>query len=158
MTFRFEIYAAGPARPEDAWALVGDLSRLREWTDVERVEFSGPQARPEGGRRQTREPQFPGAGEAGTGVVTHERGRRLAWTVSTREQRLVELVTTVPAGELGIGVRVVPDPLGCRVILAGVFAPATRAARLRFAVLDGPALRRRFDRWATTAARSRRSS
>ncbi len=141
MTFRFEIYAAGPARPEDAWALVGDLSRLPEWTDVERVEF------PEGR-----------SGEAGTGVVTHERGRRLAWTVSTREQRLVELVTTVPRGELGIGVRVVPDPLGCRVILAGAFAPATRAARLRFAVLDGPALRRRFDRWATTAARSRRPS
>jgi len=136
VTLRFELFAAGPGRPEDVWALVGDLRRLPEWTDAERVEVRGD--RPD---------------EAGGAVATSEGDRRLEWTVTTRERRLVELSTSLPQGRLGLGVRVLPDPLGSRVVLACAFSPTTRAARFRFLLVDGPALRRRFDRWASSAVR-----
>lgn len=137
MTVRFELFAAGRARPEDVWALVGDLHRLPEWTDAERVEVRDD--RPD---------------QAGGEIVTAEGDRRLDWTVTTRQRRLVELSTTLPRGRLGLGVRVLPDPLGSRVVLACAFEPSTRAARFRFLLLDGPALRRRFDRWASSAVRA----
>lgn len=136
MTIRFELFAAGPARPEDVWALVGDLHRLTEWTDADRVEVRGD--RPD---------------EAGGAVATAEGDRRLEWIVTTRERRLVELSTTVPGGRLGLGVRVLPDPLGSRVVLACAFDPASRTAGLRFRLVEAPALRRRFDRWASAAVR-----
>lgn len=136
MTVRFELFAAGPARPEDVWALVGDLCRLPEWTDAERVEVHGD--RPD---------------EAGGEVTTAEGDRRLDWTVTTRQRRLVELSTTMPRGRLGLGARVLPDPLGSRVVLACAFDADTRASRFRFWLIDGPALRRRFDRWASSAVR-----
>lgn len=136
MTIRFELFAAGPARPEDVWALVGDLHRLPEWTDAERVQVHGD--RPD---------------EAGGAVSTAQGARRVDWTVVTRERRLVELSTTLPQGRLGLGVRVLPDPLGSRVVLACAFHPATRTAGVRFRLLGAPDLRRRFDRWASSAVR-----
>lgn len=140
MTVRFEIYAAGPGRPDDVWTLVSDPRRLPRWTDADTVE----------------PPEEPLA--RGNRVVTGDGGRRLTWTVRTLESRLLELVTELPGGSLGIGVRVLGDPLGSRVVLAAAFAPRTRAARLRFLLAGAPALRRRFDRWAAAAARGRAST
>lgn len=135
MTIRFEVFAAGTAAPGEVWALVGDPARLPEWTDADAVEVEGPLA--------------PGAT-----VVTRDRGRRLAWTVSTLEPRLLELATDLPDGRLGIGVRVLRDPLGSRVVLAGGLDPATRRARWSFRLLGAPSLRRRFDRWSQRAVRA----
>jgi hypothetical protein len=136
VTVRFELYAAGPPRPEDVWALVSDPRRLHLWTDAETVVVpAGPLAR-------------------GTTVTTEDGRRELTWTVTTLESRLLELTTALPRGRLGIGVRVLRDPLGSRVVLAAAFAPARRAARLGFLLLGAPSLRRRFDRWSTAALRA----
>lgn len=129
MTIRFELFAAGPARPEDVWDLVGDLHRLPEWTDAEHVEVHGDD------------------------VVTTGGGPRLEWRVTTRERRLVELSTPMDSGRLGLGVRVLPDPLGSRVVLACAYEPVSRATAVRFRLTGAPSLRRRFDRWASTAVR-----
>ncbi len=128
MTVRFEIYAAGAATPERLWDLVGDLRRLPEWTDADAVELP----------------------DSGT-VITRDGGRRLEWTVSTPSAQLIELTTTLPGGQLGIGARVLRDPLGSRIILAAAFDPASRGSRWRFLLLGGRMLRRRFDRWSARA-------
>lgn len=134
MTIRFELFAAGPARPEDVWALVGDLHRLPEWTDAARVEVHGERLSP-------------------SAVVIAEGDRSLEWLVTTWERRLLELSTSLPSGRLSLGVRVLPDPIGSRVVLACAFEPASLAPGVRFRLLGAPALRRRFDRWACSAVR-----
>jgi len=129
-----ELYAVGATPPEQVWALVGDLRRLSEWTDADSAEVSGPVA-------------------VGTVVTTRDGERVLEWRITTAEQRLVEAVTTLPRGELGIGVRVARDPYGSRLIMAAGFTPADRVAALGWLLLGGPAMRRRFDRWTRTALR-----
>ncbi len=42
MVVRVELYATGAVPPEDVWAVVGDVRRLPEWTDAERVEQAPP--------------------------------------------------------------------------------------------------------------------
>lgn len=135
MTIRLEVFAAGSAAPDDVWALVGDPRRLPEWTDADTVELTGSL-------------------EPGATVVTRDAGRRLVWTVATVEPRLLELVTNLPGGRLGIGVRVLRDALGSRVILAGALDPASAQARWKFRLSGAGKLRRRFDRWSQHAVRA----
>jgi len=135
VTRRFEVYATGAADPDDVWALVGDLRRLPEWTDADAVEVG------------------PGPVAVGTEFTTVAGGRRMDWRVRTLDRHLIEAATWLPTGVLGIGVRVLPEEGGgARVVLAGAFAPKGRLASLRFALLGGPDLRRRFDRWSPVAA------
>lgn len=130
-----EQYAVASVPPEEIWGLVGDPRRLPEWTDATSVEISDPVA-------------------VGTVLTTRERQRVLEWRVTTAEQRLLEAVTTLPRGELGIGVRVVRDPNGSRLILAAGFTPGDRRADLGWLLIGGPAVRRRFERWTRAALRT----
>lgn len=134
MAVRFELYATGNARPDDAWAVVGNPRRLPEWTGVDRVE------------RVTPEPL-----RVGTEVVVVADGRRWVWRVVTAEARLLEAITETPRGPLSIGLRVAGDPLGARLVVAGAYQPPGGVATMRVRLRDLPALRRRFDRWTHTA-------
>ncbi|HVM00391.1 MAG TPA: SRPBCC family protein [Egibacteraceae bacterium] len=136
MVVRLELYATGGAPPEDTWAVVSDLRRLPEWTDAEEVERVEP------------EPVAPGT----EFVVVRGDDRRL-WRVMTAEPRLLEVTTQTPRGPLAIGVRVVRDPYGSRLVLAGAYDPPCRRDALRVRAIDAPALRRRFDRWSRAALR-----
>lgn len=134
MPVRVELFATGNAPPEDAWAIVGDLRRLPEWTDVERVE------------RIATEPV-----EVGTEIVVTVEGRSRLWRVLTVEPRLLELRTETARGALEIGARVIRERSGSRLVLAGAYRPRSRPQALRARALDAPALRRRFDRWSRAA-------
>lgn len=127
---RFELYAVGPLGVAEVWERVADPRRWPSWTDADAVDVPGG------------EPLVLGAT-----VVTRAHGRTLSWQVVTLGSRLLELLARVPDGELGLGVRVQRDGSGSRAILAGAFAADGARARLTFALLGGPALRRRFDRW-----------
>lgn len=129
-----ELFATGSAPPEDTWAIVGDLRRLPEWTDAERVERVGP------------DPV-----EVGTEIVVVVEGASRLWRVVTVEPRLLEVRTETARGPLEIGARVVRERSGSRLVLAGVYRPTTFARAVRARALDAPALRRRFDRWTRTA-------
>jgi len=137
VTTRFEVYAAGAADPAAVWALVSDLARLPDWTDADAVEDL---------------PDEPA--RVGTTFATRVGRRRVDWRVRTLDRRLVEAAAFLPGGVLGVGAGVFPDPLGSRLVLAGAFAPTSRAARLRYGLLGGPDLRRRFDRWGPRALRA----
>jgi hypothetical protein len=128
-----EVFAAAPAPPAALWALVGDLSRLPEWTDAEAV---------------ARVPTAPAVGDAFT---TRVEGTALSWTVITVDQWLLEAKADTACGRVGIGVRAAPDPGGSRLILAGMLKPAVGALRAR--ALEVPRLRRRFDAWSARAVR-----
>jgi len=130
-----EQYAVASAPPEEIWGLVGDPRRLPEWTDATSVELSAAVA-------------------VGTVLTTRDGKRVLEWRITTAEQRLLEAVTTLPRGELGIGVRVVRDPNGSRLILAAGFTPGDRFSDLGWLLLGGPAVRRRFERWTRAALRT----
>lgn len=138
MTRRLEIFAAGWAKPDDVWALVGNPRRLPEWTDVEAVEKVDP------------EPV-----EVGSQLVLRHGGQAQTWEVTTFRPRLLEAVTVLPAGRLGVGVRVLTDPMGSRVVLAAAFAPADRLASLRFLVAGRSRMRRMFDQWSQGAVQAR---
>jgi hypothetical protein len=130
-----EVYTAAPAPPETLWHVVGDLRRLPEWTDADRVEDA---------------PETPAVGDL---LTTVAGGQRMTWRVATAEPRLLELVAHARGGVLGLGASVLADPTGARLILAGAFEPAGRAAAVRFRLRGRAALRARFDRWATAAVR-----
>lgn len=133
---QFEMFSTVPCPPEELWALVGDLRRLPEWTDADRVHAA---------------PEPPV--EVGARFATETAGDRVDWVVITSLERLVEIKTDdLPAGRFGVGVRVAPDPLGSRLILAGMLDPARSAVRAR--LVDLPALRGRLDRWADKAVRA----
>jgi hypothetical protein len=132
MTLRFEMFAAGPVKPEDLWAVVGDPRRLSEWTDAERVEHA---------------PEPPLT--TGTAFATVDGRRRLEWRLITVEQRLIEAVSQTPIGQVAVGARVVREPGGARLILAAAIDPA--GSRLRARLLHMPALRGRMDRWVHRA-------
>ncbi len=139
-TARFEVYASGPGDPAAVWDLVSDPHRLPEWTDATAVEDLGP-----------------GPVAVGTTFAVRVGDRRLDWRVRTLDRRLIEAATFLPSGVLGIGAQVFPDAAGSRIVLAGAFAPADRRSALRFSLLGGPDLRRRFDRWSPRALRPPRS-
>ncbi len=131
----FELYAAGATPHEEVWARVGDPHRWPEWTDVTRVEA---------------DPGIPSAGD----VVTTVERSTVRWRVITSAERLLELAADLPRrGRLELGARVVRPATGSRLVLAARFTPASRAAELGFLLRGGPALRRRFDRWAEAAVR-----
>lgn len=132
MSLSFELFAAGPASPEALWAVVGDPTRLPEWTDVEAVE------------------QAPDALAEGAQVIVRAGGATWTWQVVTCTPRLWEARTATPAQRLGIGARVVREANGSRLVLAGEVAPAGLRARM----LTVPRLRARFDRWARAAHRA----
>lgn len=134
MSVRVEIFATGGAPPEDTWAIVGDLRRVPEWTDADRVERLGP------------EPV-----EVGTQMVVVMDGHSRLWRVVTVQPRLLEVRTDTARGTLEIGVRVIRERAGSRLVLAGVYRPGSRAQSLRARAVDAPALRRRFDRWTHAA-------
>lgn len=136
MTVHVELYATATTPPEHVWAVVGDPRRLPEWTDVDGVERVEPDAV-----------------DVGTEFVTVAEGQRRRWRVVTADARLLEATTNTALGPLGVGVRVVRDPLGARLILAASFEPAGRVRRLRARLVDAPGLRRRFDRWTRAALR-----
>lgn len=136
MVVRVELFATGNAPPEDTWAVVGDPRRLPEWTDAERVERIEPEP-----------------ATVGTEIVVAEDGRTRLWRVVTVEPRLLEVSTQTARGPLDIGVRVVRERSGSRLVLAGAYRPAGFPQRLRARVVDAPALRRRFDRWSQSALR-----
>lgn len=138
MTTRVEIFAIGQAQPDEVWALVGNPRRLPEWTDVESVEQVDP------------EPVV-----VGSQLVVRHDGQTRSWEVTTFRPRLLEAVTALPRGRLGIGVRVLTDPIGSRVVLAGAFARADRLSGLGFLLVGRPRLRRRFDQWSQQAVRER---
>lgn len=138
MIRRLEVFATGRAQPDEVWALVGNPRRLPEWTDVTAVEKVEPEPIEIGSRL----------------LVAHSDATQM-WEVTTFQPRLLEAVTTLERGRLGIGVRVATDPLGSRLVLAAAYAPADRMAGLRFALAGGPRLRHRFDRWSQAAVRPR---
>ncbi len=130
---QFEMFATGIHPPDDLWALVGDPARAAEWTDADTV---------------TSVPEPPL--EVGSRFATTDGGRTLDWVVITVGPRLLEVKTDgCTAGRFGVGVRVTPDPIGCRLIIAGMLDPA--GGRLRARSVDLPALRRRCERWSERA-------
>lgn len=131
---RYELFATGPVPPDELWALVGDPRRLPEWTDAVDVPEVTPEPVTEGSRI----------------VVDQAGGERSVWTVTTAEDGLLEATTETPRGTVGIGVRVTGHTDGARLVLAGFHS----RGGLRVRLLDAPALRRRFDRWAETALRA----
>jgi hypothetical protein len=132
---QFELFTAVPVSPERLWALVGDLRRVPEWTDAERI-LHAP------------EPPL----EVGARFTTVDGGRELRWVVITVANRLIEVKTDDgPWGRFGVGVRVAPDPVGSRLILAGLLDPA--GSRLRARLRHLPSLRARTERWADLALR-----
>jgi hypothetical protein len=131
---QFEMFSAGMLSPDDLWELVGDLSRVAEWTDADDV-LDAPARRPYA---------------VGDRFATTDGGRRLDWVVITSEDRLLEVKTDgCDAGRFGVGVRVVSDPIGARLILAGMLDPV--GGRIRARSLEVPSLRRRCERWVHTA-------
>jgi len=134
-TRSFELYAAGHAPPEQVWGRVRDPHRWPEWTDVTGVERTGGTGGPL---------------ELGDVVTTVERST-VRWQVITAAERLLEVGTDLPRGRLELGARVVRPASGSRLVLAARFLPRSRAADLGFVLRGGPALRRRFDRWAQAA-------
>lgn len=134
MPVRVELFATGKAPPEDAWAIVGDLRRLPEWTEAERIERIAP------------EPV-----EIGTEIVITAQGHSRLWRVLTVEPRLLEVRTETARGPLEIGARVIRERSGSRLVLAGAYRPGSTRQALRARALDAPALRRRFDRWSRAA-------
>jgi hypothetical protein len=137
MAIVVELYATGPASAETLWNVVGDPWRLPQWTDVDEVVRVVP------------DPVV-----VGTEVVTSVDDRVLRWRVTTVEKGLLEAFTDTDRGRLGIGVRVVPDAAGARVILAGGYEPQNALTRLWVRLIGAPALRRRFDRWTGDALRA----
>lgn len=129
MPLQFELFATGSASADDLWAVVGDPSRLPEWTDADEVRGDGLS---EGAR-----------------IVTVTDGAELSWEVVTVGDRIWEARADVPAGTLGLGVRVVPDPRGSRLILAAALTPS--GSRLQASLVAMPRLRARCDRWAGRA-------
>lgn len=134
MSVHVELYATGNAAPEHAWAVVSDPWRLPEWTDADRVERVEPHPV-----------------EVGTELVVVHDGDRQLWRIVTTEPRLLEATADTARGRLGIGVRVVRERDGSRLVLAGAFHPHGAMQKLRVRALDAPALRRRFDRWSRAA-------
>lgn len=133
MSVRYELFATGSASPDDLWALVGTPSRLPEWTDVRQVEVGATPV------------------EAGTPVTVTENGQTLRFTITTLEDRLIEGIAETDRGRFGIGIRVVRDPLGSRLILAGFHEPEGTLDAWRIRLGTAPAVRRRFDAWAERA-------
>lgn len=134
---RYELFETGSVPTDALWSVVGDLWRLAEWTDVESVAAV--------------EPEPPAVG---TRVETVEAGTTRLWEVRTWEPRLYELSTDTERGTVGVGCRVVRDARGgSRLVLAAGLDATGFAAGLRLRLLDGPALRRRMDRWAREALR-----
>lgn len=141
-----EAFAVARCSPDALWALAGDLSRLPEWTEAEEVVDA---------------PAIPGVGDRFT---TRDGVTERNWVVITSGPHLLEAKTDHTAcGRLGIGIRVVPDPLGARLVMAGLLDPqppgtseggATRLRRTGVARLrDLPRLRTRLDRWTDKAVR-----
>lgn len=129
MPLQFELFASSAAPADDLWAVVGDPSRLPEWTDVDEVRADGLV---EGGR-----------------IVTVTDDHELEWTVVTVGTRIWEARADVPAGTLGLGARVVAEPRGSRLVLAAALTPS--GSRLQASLLVMPKLRARCDRWAGRA-------
>ena len=137
MDVRFEMFHSSSVSSDALWAVVGDLWRLPEWTDVESV--ADISAEPPG---------------VGTEVETVEAGTTRLWRITTWEPRLYEMVTQTERGDVGFGCRVVRDNRGgSRIVLAAGLQAPTMAKRLRARLLDGPSLRRRMDEWARDAVR-----
>lgn len=134
MVVRVELFAAGSVPPEDVWAVVGDVGRLPEWTDADWVEPV---------------PERPVA--VGTELLVLVDRQERVWRVITAEQRVLELEADTPRGAVSMGVRVVRERAGSRIVLAGALHPTGTAAILRARLVDAPALRRRFDRWTRRA-------
>lgn len=130
----FELYAVGRAAPLDVAALVRNPRRLPEWTDVEEILAVEPEPVAEGGT-----------------VTVRIGGQVRTWQVVTAQPGLVEAETETAAGVLGVGARVLVDPLGSRVVLAVALRPRRRRDELAFRLRIAPGLRRRLDRWARNA-------
>lgn len=137
MTTRFELFATAPVDAEATWAVVGDPWRLPEWTDATAVVSVDP------------EPL-----EVGSELVLAVGEQRQRWRVTTVEATLWEAMTELGRRRVGIGVRVVRELDGTRLVLAGAVRSAGRAPALRERLWLAPALRRRFDRWAPAALRA----
>jgi hypothetical protein len=133
VTLQFELFAASPTTPERLWDVVGDLSRLPEWTDAD----------------------AGGGVDDGVGVgdtfTTVDGDRQLVWTVITAEPRLLEARADTASGRVGVGLRVAADPGGSRLVVAGMLKPSVN--RLRARLIELPRLRRRLDAWSTRAVR-----
>lgn len=134
MAVRVELFATGAVPPEDLWAVVGDVRRLPEWTDADRVERVEP------------DPV-----EVGTELEVVVAGHSRVWRVLTADTRVLEATSTAPRGPVGLGVRVVRERSGSRLVLAATFPPMGGLSALRVRVVDAPRLRRRFDRWTRVA-------
>ena len=137
MAVSAELYQVSGRSPEQLWQVVGDPWRLAEWTDAERVDSVEPQPV-----------------TVGTRITTAQDGDERVWRVITLEPRLLEMTAETNRGLLGVGIRVVRDPLGSRLIMAAQLA----ATGLRAQMVDGPALRRSLDRWCSAAVRVARAS
>ncbi len=137
MAVSAELYQVSGRSPEQLWQVVGDPWRLAEWTDAERVVSVEPQPV-----------------TVGTRITTAQDGDERVWRVITVEPRLLEMTAETNRGLLGVGIRVVRDPLGSRLIMAAQLA----ATGLRAQMVDGPALRRSLDRWCSAAVRVARAS
>jgi hypothetical protein len=133
---QFEMFSVGRMPPDALWALVGDPARAPEWTDAQEVVSPPPRLL-----------------EVGSRFTTRDGDRELGWVVITTGPRLLEVKTDDCAvGRFGVGVRVADDPLGARLVLAGMLDPS--GGRLRARTADLPALRRRCERWCDRALRA----
>lgn len=139
MRTAFELYATGDVSPDAVWSTVGDPWNLPLWTDAEGVLDVGP------------EPVAPG-----TEIVVAAGGAEYRWRVRTAESRLLEATTVLDGGAIGVGVRVVGDPRGSRIILAGAIDSPGAWRGWKARLIDAPAWRRRFDRWSQAALRAAR--
>lgn len=139
MRTAFELYATGEVSPDAVWRAVGDPWNLPAWTDADGVLDVAPE---------------PVA--AGTEILVAAEGNEYRWRVRTAEPRLLEASTTTDDGEIGVGVRVVGDPRGCRVILAGAIDHPRGWRGWKARLVDAPAWRRRFDRWSKAALQAAR--
>jgi len=138
VSVRLETFTTSVNVSTDAlWAVVGDLWRLPEWTDVESVADVDP------------DPPV-----VGTQVETVEAGTMRRWRVVTWERRLFEITTTTERGGFSVGCRVVRDARGgSRLVLATQADTPGFAGALRGQLFTAPSLRRRMDRWAAAAMR-----
>lgn len=129
---RVERFAACAASVEELWALVGDLTRLDEWTDAALV---------------TAPPRW----HEGAAATIALAGREHTWRVLTLRERTWELVAELEQGRVGAGCHVVDEGARTRLVLVATLAPA--GSRWKARTVELPAMARRLERWAAAAVR-----
>lgn len=125
-----ERYVACTADVAEVWALVGDLSRLEEWTDARLL-------------------AAPAAWQEGATATIELDGQPATWQVLTWQATTWELVATLPTGRFAAGCHVAGEGVRTRLVLAATLEPA--GSRWKARTVEVPLLARRLERWAGAA-------